>query len=80
MPSGIAKVAKGPSGDVADAIVDLFLGPEVQGVLAVKAFVAPTNPETPKPAGYPDPSQLFSPDWAFFAKERGKWVDRWNQL
>jgi putative spermidine/putrescine transport system substrate-binding protein len=58
----------------------MFLGPEVQEVLATKAFVAPTNPETPKPAGYPDPSTLFSPDWAFFAKERGGWVDRWNQL
>jgi putative spermidine/putrescine transport system substrate-binding protein len=80
MPSGIAKVAKGHAGDVSDAIVDMFLGPEVQEVLATKAFVTPTNPETPKAAGYPDPSQLFSPDWAFFAKERGGWVDRWNQL
>ena len=80
MPSGITKVKNGPAGDIADAIVNLFLGPEVQAVLATKAFVAPTNPETPKPAGYPDPSQLFSPDWAFFAKERGGWVDRWNQL
>ena len=80
MPSGITKVKNGPAGDVADAIVNMFLGPEVQSVLATKAFVAPTNPETPKPAGYPDPSQLFAPDWAFFAKERGGWVDRWNQL
>lgn len=80
MPSGISKVAKGPAGDVSDAIVDMFLGPEVQVALATKAFVTPTNPETKKPAGYPDPSQLFSPDWAFFAKERGGWVDRWNQL
>jgi putative spermidine/putrescine transport system substrate-binding protein len=80
MPSGIANVAKGPAGDVSDAIVDMFLGPEVQEALATKAFVAPTNPATPKPAGYPDASQLFSPDWAFFAKERGGWVDRWNQL
>ena len=51
MPSGITKVKNGPAGDVADAIVDMFLGPEVQSVLATKAFVAPTNPETPKPAG-----------------------------
>jgi putative spermidine/putrescine transport system substrate-binding protein len=80
MPSGIAKVAKSPAGDVSDAIVDMFLGPEVQKALATKAFFTPTNPETQKPAGYPDPSQLFSPDWAFFAKERGGWVDRWNQL
>jgi putative spermidine/putrescine transport system substrate-binding protein len=80
MPSGITKVKNGPAGDAADAIVNMFLGPEVQSVLATKAFVAPTNPETPKPAGYPDPSQLFAPDWAFFAKERGGWVDKWNQL
>jgi putative spermidine/putrescine transport system substrate-binding protein len=80
MPSGITKVKDGPASDVADAIVNMFLGPDVQSVLATKAFVAPTNPETPKPAGYPDPSQLFAPDWAFFAKERGGWVDRWNQL
>jgi putative spermidine/putrescine transport system substrate-binding protein len=80
MPSGITRVKNGPASDVADAIVNMFLGPDVQSVLATKAFVAPTNPETPKPAGYPDPSQLFAPDWAFFAKERGGWVDRWNQL
>ena len=51
MPSGITKVKNGPAGDVADAIVNMFLGPDVQSVLATKAFVAPTNPETPKPAG-----------------------------
>jgi putative spermidine/putrescine transport system substrate-binding protein len=80
MPSGITKVKGGPAGDVADAIVNMFLGPEVQAILATKAFVAPTNPEAPKPAGYPNPTDLFAPDWAFFAKERGGWVDRWNQI
>jgi ABC-type Fe3+ transport system substrate-binding protein len=60
MPSGITKVKNGPAGDIADAIVNMFLGPDVQSVLATKAFVVPTNPETPKPAGYPDPSQLFA--------------------
>jgi putative spermidine/putrescine transport system substrate-binding protein len=80
MPSGITKVKGGPAGDTADAIVNMFLSPEVQTVLANKAFVTPTNPDTPRPAGYPDPASLFSPDWAFFAKERGGWVDRWNQI
>ncbi len=80
MPSGITKVKGGPAGDTADAIVNMFLSPEVQTVLANKAFVTPTNPDTPRPAGYPDPATLFAPDWAFFAKERGGWVDRWNQL
>lgn len=80
MPSGITKVKGGPAGDIADAIINMFLSPEVQTVLANKAFVTPTNPDTPRPTGYPDPATLFSPDWAFFAKERGGWVDRWNQL
>lgn len=80
MPSGIAKVKNGPSGDIADAIVNMFLGQEVQGLLAAKAFVTPTNPDTPRPPGYPDPASLFAPDWEFFAKSRGAWVDRWNQL
>jgi putative spermidine/putrescine transport system substrate-binding protein len=80
MPSGVTKVKGGPAGDVADAIVDMFLSPQVQSVLANKAFVTPTNRDTPRPAGYPDPASLFSPDWAFFAKQRGGWVDRWNQL
>src|ERR1700722_17087345 len=59
MPSGITKVKAGPAGDVADAIVNMFLGPEVQAILATKAFVAPTHPETPTPAGSLDPTDLF---------------------
>jgi putative spermidine/putrescine transport system substrate-binding protein len=80
MPSGITKVKNGPAGDMADAIVNAFLSPEVQAVLAGKAFVCPTNPATARPAGFPDPSKLFAPDWAFVAKERAGWVDRWNKL
>src|SRR3982074_220033 len=38
---------------------------------------APTNKATPKPAEFPDSASLFAPDWAFFAKERAGWVDRW---
>jgi putative spermidine/putrescine transport system substrate-binding protein len=77
MPSGIAKVKGGPAADLADAAIDAFLGAEVQTVLANKAFVAPTNTATPKPAGFPDSASLFAPDWAFVAKERAGWVDRW---
>ncbi|BAM86470.1 spermidine/putrescine ABC transporter substrate-binding protein [Bradyrhizobium oligotrophicum S58] len=79
MPSGIAKVTNGPAGDVADAVIDFFLSPEAQTILADKAFVAPTNQGTPRPAGFPDPAQLFAPDWAFFAKNRAGWVDRWSK-
>lgn len=77
MPSGIAKVAGGPSGDLADALIDAFLSPALQTVLATKAFVTPTNVATPTPAGFPDAATLFAPDWAFIAKNRAAWVDRW---
>jgi putative spermidine/putrescine transport system substrate-binding protein len=79
MPSGIAKVAGGPVGDLADAFIDAMLGVEAQSLLATKAFVAPTNPAAPKPAGFPDSAALFSPDWAFVAKERAGWVERWTK-
>jgi len=79
MPSGIAKVKGAPANDLADAAIDFFLGPEAQTILAAKAFVAPTNKATPKPAGFPDAGALFAPDWAFVAKNRAAWVDRWSK-
>ena len=79
MPSGIAKVTGAPAGDLADRVIDFFLGPESQTILAEKAFVAPTNTATKRPAGFPDPATLFAPDWAFVAKNRAGWVDRWSK-
>jgi putative spermidine/putrescine transport system substrate-binding protein len=58
MPSGITKVKNGPAGDIADAIVNMFLGPDVQSVLATKAFVAPTNPETAEASGISGPQPI----------------------
>jgi putative spermidine/putrescine transport system substrate-binding protein len=77
MPSGIAKVKGAPAGDLSDAVIDFFLSPVAQTILAEKAFVAPTNTTTPKPAGFPDSAKLFAPDWAHIAKNRASWVDRW---
>ncbi|CCE03547.1 extracellular solute-binding protein [Bradyrhizobium sp. STM 3809] len=79
MPSGIAKVTGAPAGDLADAVIDFYLSPEAQSILAKTAFIAPTNQATPLPEGYPDPATLFAPDWAFIAKNRAGWVDRWSK-
>ncbi|WP_315740821.1 extracellular solute-binding protein [Bradyrhizobium sp. SZCCHNR1093] len=79
MPSGIAKVSGAPAGDLADAVIDFYLSPEAQTILAKTAFIAPTSKATPLPAGYPDPASLFAPDWAFIAKNRAGWVDRWSK-
>ena len=68
-----------PAGDLSDAVLDFFLSPQAQTILAEKAFVAPTNKETPKPSGFPDPAALFAPDWEFVAKNRAAWVDRWSK-
>ncbi len=54
MPSGIAEGGRArPAGDLADAVIDFFLSPDAQTILADKAFVAPTNKGTPKPTGFP---------------------------
>jgi len=46
MPSGITKVKGGPRRRTSPMRSSTcFLGPEVQAILATKAFVAPTNPE-----------------------------------
>lgn len=79
MPSGLAKVKNGPNAGLADAALEAFLSPEVQSVLAAKAFVAPVNPAATKPAGFPDSATLFAPDWAHFAKGRPGWIERWNR-
>lgn len=79
MPSGLAKVKNAPGGALADAALEAFLSPEVQTVLAAKAFVAPVNPAATKPAGFPDATTLFAPDWAHFAKGRAGWIERWNR-
>lgn len=78
MPSGIAKIAKAPASELADQVIDAFLGAEIQAILVEKAFVAPTNSAAARPANFPDPATLFVPDWGFVAKERGKWVERWQ--
>jgi putative spermidine/putrescine transport system substrate-binding protein len=79
MPSGLAKVAGAPAGDLADAVIEAILASDAQTVLATKAFVAPTNATTAAPAGFPGSASLFAPDWAFVAKERAGWIDRWNK-
>ncbi|MBE9607307.1 extracellular solute-binding protein [Acetobacteraceae bacterium H6797] len=81
MPSGICKVKGAPNGDLADAFINEFLGPEIQAILAEKSFVLPTNTTATLPAGFTAPSATpFAPDWANVNKNRGAWLERWNQL
>jgi len=79
MPSGIARVKGGPQPDLSLAFINEMLGAELQAVLARTAFAIPTNKEVKAPAGIPDASRVFTPDWAYVAKNRNAWVERWDK-
>jgi putative spermidine/putrescine transport system substrate-binding protein len=78
MPSGIAKVKNGPQPDLAYAFINEMLGVEYQKALAEAAAAVPTNTSTPMPAGLPK-VDVFVPDWANVAQQRGSWVERWDK-
>ena len=77
MPSGIAKVTKGPHPELAEAFIDAMLG-EFQSELATLAYALPTNKTVAPPAGFPN-VQIFIPDWANVSAKRKEWVDRWDK-
>ena len=79
MPSGIARVASGPEPELAFALINEFLGPEYQSILAEQVFVIPTNPKATIPADFKTPDELFLPDWSFVAENRNDWIERWNR-
>lgn len=77
-PSGIALVKGGPNPELARAYVDELLSAELQSALAGPVFALPTNPAASKPAGMPD-MQAQQIDWAFVARERDRWIARWDR-
>ena len=79
MPSGIARVKGGPQPALSLAFINEMLGAELQAVLARTAFAIPTNKEVKAPAGIPDASRVFTPDWAYVSKNRNAWVERWDK-
>lgn len=79
MPSGIAHVANSPEPEMAFALINEFLGPEYQSVLAEKAFVLPTNSKASTTATQTAPDELFLPDWSFVSENRNDWIERWNR-
>ncbi|HEV8311235.1 MAG TPA: ABC transporter substrate-binding protein [Methylomirabilota bacterium] len=78
MPSGIAKVKNGPQPELSYQFLNEFLGPEYQKITAELAAALPTHVDAPVPPGMPK-SEPFVPDWAFVAKHRKDWVERWDK-
>lgn len=80
MPSGICLVKGGPNPELAKAYVNEMLGAELQGRIAEFSASLPANTEVPATAATPKGVEIFSPDWAFVAKNRKDWITRFDKL
>ncbi len=79
MPSGIAKIAKAPQPELADAFINECLDVPFQTVWAEKLYDSPTNPSVPLPPGVADPKTLTVIDWGFVAQHRNAWMARFDR-
>ncbi len=80
MPSGICLVKGGPHPEIAAAYVNEMLGPEMQAAVADFASSVPANTTVKAGAQTPPGVPIFSPDWAFVAKNRRSWIERFDKL
>lgn len=80
MPSGICLVKDGPNPELAAAYVNEMLGPEMQAAVADFASSLPANTTVKAGAATPPGVPIFSPDWAFVAKNRKSWIERFDKL
>lgn len=80
MPSGICLVKGGPNAGLAKAYVNEMLGAELQAKIADFSSSLPANTEVPATASTPKGVPIFSPDWAFVAKNRKEWITRFDKL
>jgi len=80
MPSGICLVKNGPNTAMAQAYVNEMLGAELQGKVAEFAASLATNTLVKASPSTPTGVEIFSPDWAFVAKNRKEWITRFDKL
>jgi putative spermidine/putrescine transport system substrate-binding protein len=78
-PSGIARVKGGPNPDLAAAYINELLGAEIQAQLVGPVFSLPTNTAVANPPGIPANVEVVPTDWAFVAKNRKSWIERWDR-
>jgi len=73
--------------DLAWKLIDAYLSPEVQLAFATELFWSPTNKTVKVPAdvakklinGPADVDKLVLFDWAYVAKQRPQWTEKWNR-
>ncbi len=80
MPSGICLVKGGPEPDLAKAYVNEMLGAELQAKIAELLVLAAGQHRGAVDRRHPKGVEIFSPDWAFVAKNRKDWIDRFDKL
>lgn len=80
MPSGICLVKGGPNPALAQAYVNEMLGAELQAKIAEFSASLPANTQVKASASTPTGVDIFSPDWAFVAKNRKDWITRFDKL
>lgn len=80
MPSGICLVKGGPNPELAEAYVNEMLGPKMQAAIADFASSVPANTTVKAGAIIPDGVPIYAPDWAFVAKNRRAWIERFDKL
>jgi putative spermidine/putrescine transport system substrate-binding protein len=84
----IVQVARGSKNkELAWKFIDAYLSPEVQLAFATELFWSPTNKTVKVPAdvakkiisGPADVDKLVLFDWAYVAKQRPQWTEKWNK-
>jgi putative spermidine/putrescine transport system substrate-binding protein len=80
MPSGICLVKNGPNAAMAQAYVNEMLGAELQSKVADFSASLPANTAAKTAVASPTGVEIFSPDWAFVAKNRKDWITRFDKL
>jgi putative spermidine/putrescine transport system substrate-binding protein len=66
----IARIANGPHPDLADALIDAMLSPDIQALLMERTYDSPVRPEVPPLEGVVAADKLTQLDSEYWAKQR----------
>jgi putative spermidine/putrescine transport system substrate-binding protein len=80
MPSGICLVKGAPNPELAAAYLNEMLGSDLQTQIATFTSSVPANTKVNAAGLVPQDVPLLSPDWAFVAKNRQAWIERFDKL
>ncbi len=71
-PNCLARIAKGPNAELANAVIDAMLDVDVQKIMMERTFDSPVRAEAGLVPGVIGSDKLFALDAAFWGKERAK--------